>query len=187
MPSYLFTLTITPVQSFITQARKTKDLFAGSEILSNIIRNTINKATKEYKAEIIFPQDTEIVSNKFVAEFQNISEENIRDIYKELIREALFEKLGDELPYQSDILIDKIEEYENLDKVYATIIIERPSQKGMIIGKKGRKIKEIGVYARKLLEQFSGKKIYLELYVKVISGWTKNKKMLEELGYEVEL
>ncbi|QCT94275.1 GTPase Era [Caminibacter mediatlanticus TB-2] len=115
-----------------------------------------------------------------------ISTENIRDIYKELIREALFEKLGDEIPYQTDILIEKIEEFENLDKIYATIIVERPSQKGMIIGKNGRKIKEIGTYARKLLENFSGKKIYLELYVKVVPNWTKNKKMLEELGYEVD-
>ena len=114
-----------------------------------------------------------------------ISTENIRDIYKELIREALFEKLKDEIPYESDILIEKIEEYENLDKVYASIIVERASQKGMIIGKKGKKIKEIGIYARKLLENFSGKKIYLELYVKVIPKWSKNKKMLNELGYKV--
>lgn len=114
-----------------------------------------------------------------------ISTENIRDIYKELIREALFEKLKDELPYESDVLIEKIEEYENLDKVYAAIIVERFSQKGMIIGKRGKKIKEIGMYARELLENFSGKKIYLELYVKVIPKWSKNKKMLNELGYEV--
>ena len=116
-----------------------------------------------------------------------ISTEHIRDIYKELIREALFEKLGDELPYETDILIEKIEEYENLDKVYATILVQRASQKGMIIGKKGKKIKEIGSYARKLLENFSMKKIYLELYVKVVPKWTKNKKVLEELGYEVDL
>jgi GTP-binding protein Era len=116
-----------------------------------------------------------------------ISAENVRDIYKELIREALFEKLGDELPYETDILIDKIEELDKIDKIYATIIVERPSQKGMVIGKRGKKIKEIGVYARKLLESFSGKKIYLELYVKVIPGWSKNKKMLEELGYEVDI
>ena len=115
-----------------------------------------------------------------------ISTEHIRDIYKELIREALFEKLGDELPYQTDILIEKIEELDTLDKIYATIIVERPSQKGMIIGKKGKKIKEIGQYARKLLEEFSGKKIYLELYVKVVPNWSKNKKILEELGYEVD-
>jgi len=115
-----------------------------------------------------------------------ISAENIRDIYKELIREALFEKLGDELPYETDVVIDKIEEFDNLDKVYATIIVERPSQKGMIIGKRGKKIKEIGMYARKHLEEFSGKKIYLELYVKVIPKWTKNKKILEEIGYDLD-
>jgi len=115
-----------------------------------------------------------------------ISTENIRDIYKELIREALFEKLKDEIPYESDILIEKIEEYENLDKVYASIIVERPSQKGMIIGKKGKKIKEIGMYARELLENFSGKKVYLELYVKLIPKWSKNKKMLNELGYKIK-
>ena len=115
-----------------------------------------------------------------------ISTEHIRDIYKELIREALFEKLGDELPYESDILIEKIEEFDKIDKVYATIIVERPSQKGMIIGKKGRKIREIGTYARKLLEQFAGKKIYLELFVKVIPKWSKKKNSLSELGYEIE-
>jgi GTP-binding protein Era len=115
-----------------------------------------------------------------------ISTEHIRDIYKELIREALFEKLGDELPYETDVLIEKIEEYENLDKVYASIIVERDSQKGMVIGKKGKKIKEIGSYARELLENFSGKKIYLELFVKVVKDWSKNKKMLEELGYDIE-
>jgi len=115
-----------------------------------------------------------------------ISTEHIRDIYKELIREALFEKLGDELPYETDILIEKIEEFDKIDKVYATIIVERASQKGMIIGKKGKKIKEIGIYARTLLEKFSDKKIYLELYVKVIPKWSKNKKILNELGYEIE-
>ena len=81
MPSYLFTLTITPVQSFITQARKTKDLFAGSEILSSIIRNTIKKAEDEYNANVIFPQksslqnneskDIEFVSNKFVLKLED--------------------------------------------------------------------------------------------------------------------
>ncbi len=115
-----------------------------------------------------------------------ISTEHIRDIYKELIREALFEKLGDELPYETDVLIEKIEEFDKLDKAYATIIVERSSQKGMIIGKKGKKIKEIGMYARKLLENFSEKKVYLELYVKVIPKWSKNKNILSELGYEIE-
>ena len=113
-----------------------------------------------------------------------ISTENIRDIYKELIREALFEKLGDELPYETDIIIEKMEELDNLDKIYAIIMVERKSQRGMIIGKKGEKIKKIGIYSRKLLEEFSGKKIYLELFVKVVPHWSKNKKTLKEIGYE---
>ena len=138
------------------------------------------------KEELLDEIVKHLPSHPYYYDPEIISTENIRDIYKELIREALFEKLGNELPYESDVVIDKIEEYDNLDKVYATIIVERPSQKGMVIGKKGKKIKEIGSYARKLLEEFSGKKIYLELYVKVVPKWTKNKKMLEEIGYEFE-
>ena len=112
-----------------------------------------------------------------------ISTENIKDIYKELIREALFDKLNDEIPYESDIIIEKIIEKDDIDKVYAMIVTQKDTQKSMIIGKKGKKIKELGIAARKLLEEFSGKKIYLELYVKTIPNWTKNKKMLEEIGY----
>ena len=112
-----------------------------------------------------------------------ISTENIKDIYKELIREAIFDKLNDEIPYESDIIIEKIIEKDDIDKVYAMIVTQKDTQKSMIIGKKGKKIKEIGMAARKLLELFSGKKIYLELYVKTVPNWTKNKKMLEEIGY----
>jgi len=112
-----------------------------------------------------------------------LTTENIKDIYKELIREAIFENVSDEIPYQSDVVIEKIEEGENLDKVYAMIIVEKPSQKGIIIGKKGETIKRIGREARRLLEEFSQKKIYLELFVVVKKGWTKNKKELESLGY----
>ena len=112
-----------------------------------------------------------------------ISTENIKDIYKELIREAIFDKLNDEIPYESDVIIEKIIEKDDIDKVYAMIVTQKDTQKSMIIGKKGKKIKELGIAARKLLEQFSGKKIYLELYVKTVPNWTKNKKMLEEIGY----
>jgi len=112
-----------------------------------------------------------------------ISTENIKDIYKELIREAIFDKLNDEIPYESDIIIEKIFEKDDIDKVYAMIVVQKDTQKAMAIGKKGKKIKEIGMMARKLLEAFSGKKIYLELYVKTVPNWTKNKKMLEEIGY----
>ena len=112
-----------------------------------------------------------------------LTTENIRDIYKELIREAIFENVSDEIPYESDVVIEKIEESPALDRVHAMIIVEKPSQKGIIIGKKGETIKRIGKHARKRLEEFSGKKIYLELFVVVKKGWTKNKKELEKIGY----
>jgi len=79
--TYLFSLTITPVQSFISQARKTKDLFAGSEILSSLIRKVLENFDKN---EIIFPQNREFVSNKFVARLENKSQKEIEDIGKDL-------------------------------------------------------------------------------------------------------
>ena len=112
-----------------------------------------------------------------------LTTENIKDIYKELIREAIFENLSDEIPYESDVVIEKIEENPNLDRVYATIIVEKPSQKGIIIGKNGATIKRVGFNARKKLEEFSHKKIYLELFVVIKRGWSKNKKSLQDLGY----
>ncbi len=112
-----------------------------------------------------------------------LTTENIRDIYKELIREAIFENLSDEIPYESDVIIEKIEETPTMDKVYAMIVVEKPSQKGIIIGKKGETIKRIGKDARRLLEEFSGKKIFLNLFVVVKKGWTKSKKEMEKIGY----
>ncbi len=112
-----------------------------------------------------------------------LTTENIREIYKELIREAIFENVSDEIPYESDVIIEKIEESPDIDKVYAMIVVEKPTQKGIIIGKKGETLKRIGKSARKLLEDFSGKKIYLELFVVVKKGWTKDKKEMEKIGY----
>ena len=138
----------------------------------NINRDELLKTIIKYLPKHPYYFDPEIIST-----------ENIKDIYKELIREAIFDKLNDEIPYESDIIIEKIIEKDDIDKVYAMIVTQKGSQKGMIIGQKGKKIKELGILARKLLESFSGKKIYLELYVKTIPNWTKNKKMLEEIGY----
>ena len=108
---------------------------------------------------------------------------NIRDIYKELIREAIFEKLSDEIPYESDVIIEKIDEKDGLDVVTASIVVEKDTQKRMIIGKGAQSIKRVGKYAREQLEEFSGKKIYLDLNVTVKKGWSKNKSFLEDLGY----
>ena len=109
--------------------------------------------------------------------------DNIRDIYKELIRESIFENLSDEIPYESDVTIEKIDESDDIDRVYATIIVEKETQKGIIVGNRGAGIKRVGKFARKQLELFSGKKIYLDLHVSVKKGWSKSRGGLEEQGY----
>lgn len=120
----------------------------------------------------------------FLYDPEDLTSELVRDIYAGFIREAIFENISDEIPYESDVLIDKIEEDNGLDKIYATIIIEKESQKGIIIGKGGEAIKRIGKSAREKIEKLSGQKAYLNLQVSVKKGWSKNKAFLEEIGYK---
>jgi GTP-binding protein Era len=122
-------------------------------------------------------------SSPYLYDDELLTTEKIRDIYKELIRESIFENLSDEIPYESDVVIEKIEESDAMDKIYATIIVEKETQKGIILGKKGEGIKRVGKLAREVLENFSGKKIYLNLFVSVKKGWSKSAQSLEELGY----
>jgi len=113
----------------------------------------------------------------------DLTTEMIRDIYREFIREAIFDNISDEIPYESDVVIDKIEENQKVEHIRATIIIEKESQKGIIIGKGGAAIKRIGQGAREKIEKLTEKPVYLDLFVSVKKGWTNDKKLLEELGY----
>jgi len=112
--------------------------------------------------------------------------EHLRDIFKEFIRESIFENISDEIPYETDVLINKVEEKPNIDVIKATIIVQKSTQKGMIIGKGATAIKRVGKTAREKIEQLTGKKAYLELFVSVKKGWTKSKEGLKDLGYDVD-
>lgn len=114
---------------------------------------------------------------------ENLTDERLRDIFKEFIREAIFENISDEIPYGTDVVIDKIDESGTLDHIRATIIVEKESQKGIMIGKGGATIKRIGRHARQKIESLSGQKAYLDLFVSVKPNWTNDKKALEDLGY----
>ncbi len=111
---------------------------------------------------------------------------HLREIYKEFIRESVFENISDEIPYEADVVIDKVQEKPNVDVIKATIVVEKGTQKGMIIGKGGEAIKRIGLNARKKIERLTQKKVYLELFVSVKKGWSKNKKSLKEMGYNFD-
>ena len=80
-------------------------------------------------------------------------------------------------------MIEKIDENDGLDKVYAQIIVEKEIQKRMIVGNKGEGVKRVGMSARKVMQHFAQKKIYLDLRVTGRKGWSKNKESLEEIGY----
>ncbi len=114
----------------------------------------------------------------------DITTEMIRNIYKEFIREAIFDNISDEIPYESDVVIDKIDDSTHIEKIRATIIIQKESQKGIIIGRGGEAIKRIGRDARLKIEALSGNKIFLDLFVSVKKGWTNDKKFLEDMGYQ---
>ncbi len=99
------------------------------------------------------------------------------------VREKLFLKLKEELPHSVAVEVEEIEDKEKVKVVYVTIYVNRISQKKIIIGDKGRLIKEIGSEARPELEQLFNKKVYLDIKVKVVSDWQNKPRILQELGY----
>jgi len=148
-----------------------------------IIPFSVNK--KVGKKQLLDEISKHLPLSPFLFDTEILTTENIRDIYKELIRESIFENLSDEIPYESDVTIEKIDETDELDRVYATIVVEKETQKGMIVGKRGEGIKRVGKFARQQMEVFSGKRIFLDLHVSVKKGWSKNRSGLEEFGYIV--
>ncbi len=107
-----------------------------------------------------------------------------RFLASELIREKLFRLTGDELPYNCTVVIDKFEEEGRLRRIAATIVVERDAHKGMVIGDGGERLKRIGSETRQELERLWDAKVFLELWVKVRSGWADNEAHLRSYGYE---
>lgn len=113
-----------------------------------------------------------------------LTDRSDRFLAAELIREKLFRLTGDELPYSATVVIDKFEEEGNLRRIAATIIVEREAHKGMVIGDGGERLKRIGSEARQDLERLMEAKVFLELWVKVRSGWADSEEHLRSYGYE---
>lgn len=114
-----------------------------------------------------------------------ITESNERFLAAELIREKLFRLLGDELPYVSAVLIDRFVMDGALRRIQASIIVDKESQKGIVVGAKGGQLKAIATKARIDMEKLFGGKVHLEVWVKVKSGWTENRQLLKQLGYGI--
>ena len=113
-----------------------------------------------------------------------LTDRSERFLAGEIVREKLFRLTGDELPYSCTVVIDKFEEEGNLRRIAASIVVERDAHKGMVIGDGGERLKRIGSEARQDLERLWGAKVYLELWVKVRSGWADDEAHLRSYGYE---
>jgi GTPase len=107
-----------------------------------------------------------------------------RFLAAELVREKLFRLLGDELPYAVAVEIEKFETEGNLRRIHAGILVDKSTQKAIIIGRQGEKLKAVGTGARKDMERLFGGKVFLELWVRVRSGWADDQAALKRLGIE---
>ncbi|MBV9987095.1 MAG: GTPase Era [Chitinophagaceae bacterium] len=117
------------------------------------------------------------------------SEDDLSDLptrffVSELVREKIYQLFGDEIPYHTTVMVNEYTEKESLVKIQADIIVNRETQKAIIIGDKGSMIKQVGTLARKDIERFIGRKVFLELFVKVRPKWRDNELQLKEYGYK---
>jgi len=112
-----------------------------------------------------------------------VTDQPMRVLAAEIIREKLLQKTRDELPFAIAVGIDSFKEEGRMARISATIYVEKDSQKAIVIGKHGQILKDVGTYARIDMENFFGMKVFLELWVKVKGSWRQDERMLVELGY----
>ena len=119
---------------------------------------------------------------EFLYAKNDITTASVRNLAAEMIREKLFRLLGQELPYSTAVEIETFEEKAALTRIRAVILVDKPGQKAIVIGKGGEKLKEIGTAARIDIEKLVGGKVFLELWVKVKQAWADDRAMLQRMG-----
>lgn len=125
------------------------------------------------EGEPFYPKDT-------------LTDKTLRFFASEIIREKILKNYEKEIPYCCEIEIDSYKEEAAIDRISATIYVARDSQKGIVIGHKGEKLKKVGQQAREDLEKFLDKKVFLQLFVKVNDDWRNSDRQLRRFGYELE-
>jgi GTP-binding protein Era len=117
-------------------------------------------------------------------EGEELTDRSQRFIVSELVREKIFGQFQQEIPYSTEVMIVEWKEEPDIIKIRADVVVERESQKAILLGKGGAAIKQLGIDARKSIEEFFQKKIFLGLTVKVNSGWRNSERMLKYFGYQ---
>jgi GTP-binding protein Era len=136
----------------------------------------------ESRIEKLLPE-----SENFFYEEDQVTDKSVKFMVAEIIREKIMRTIGSEVPYQIAVEIDsyKIDTEKNIVDIYASILVERDSQKGIIIGAKGSKLKKIGMDSRVDIERMIEMKVNLKTFVKVKSGWSDDERALKSLGYNL--
>jgi len=112
-----------------------------------------------------------------------LTDQPLRVLVAEMVREQILQTTGDEIPYVTAVVTEKYDETDpNVTRIHCAIFVERSSQKGIIIGKQGIKLKKIGTEARVSIENLLGKKVFLQLFVKVVEDWRNREQNLDEMG-----
>jgi len=161
--------------------KTTVDFFSNNPYYKKVVTisasSGINK--KKFLKEILefLPEGERFFSGDEISDLQT------KFFVAELIREKVFELFGDEIPYQATVVVNEFKEKTTLTKIAADIIVQRESQKAIMLGEGGRMIKKLGTESRKSIEEFIQQKVFLELFIKVRDKWRDNDTWLKEYGY----
>ncbi|NML59786.1 GTPase Era [Massilia sp. RP-1-19] len=180
-----------PVILVINKADRVKDKAALMPFAQNVASKFSFAAIVPVSAKLRFQLDAlQNEIKRFMPENppvfgpDDITDRSEKFLASEIVREKLFRLVGDELPYTSTVMIEKFEQEGDLRRIFAVILVERDTQKSMVIGNKGARLKEVSTQARLDMEKLFGGPVYLEIWVKVRSGWADNEAGLRAYGYE---
>jgi len=169
----------------LTQQEKVRNLISKLEPLNKFNKIIPVSALLNFNIEEVLNSIVELLPEgpKYYPD-DIVADENERFFVSEIVREKVFELYKEEIPYGTEVIIVDFKEREDKkDYILAEVIVERESQKGILIGKKGAALKKLGLDARKSVEEFLQKEVYLELKVKVKNKWRSDEKQLRSFGY----
>jgi GTP-binding protein Era len=141
-------------------------------------------ALKKLNTDVLFERIIQLLpQGEPFFDGDEMTDRPVRFFVGEMIREKIFSMYEDEIPYHTAVLVQEFREKETLTKIQADIIVQRETQKGILLGEGGKMIRQLGTEARKEIEEFIGRKVFLELFVKVKPKWRDNEWQLREYGY----
>ena len=142
-------------------------------------------ATERFNIDAIFDHIMQLLpENPPYFPKDELTDRSMRFFVSEIIREKLLLYYQKEIPYSCEVAVESYEEKEGVDNISAIIYVERESQRAILIGHQGKSIKRVGIEARKDIEEFTGKKCFLNLYVKVLKDWRNSDRALKHFGYD---